>query len=410
MADIKRIAFLCHPYHRGGVTRWMVDAAALAAQDGFETWFVTVEPSKEFYSSGGRETMVSLVGNAHKNIRVVCCSVGYEFEFGVEDYRAMLYSKLISANVPAGTPVIVSDDSAVWKGAANVAHTHPMVGVLHCDDKYYYEIGKQYRDQMSLCVAVSERVKRVFEEQCSSYDAARVFAIPCGIHLHQFVPHQANQAFTRLVFVGRFNDHQKRAHDLVAICSQLHESGFAFRLDIAGNDEPSRVEFTGKFAARGVGEFVTFHGWQTAGQVQQLLNKSDVLLLTSNFEGTPLVMMEALAAGCGFVGTRVSGIEDYEHHELAKDCLGVFAVGDIADAVYKIKQVAKVPVPVRETAARSLAESAFSMRVCMDRYYAAIQCGITEAVKAADIQLTMAGITFSRLLAFARHMKMKLTR
>ena len=44
----RQLAFLCHPYHRGGVTRWMVDAAANAASAGHTVWFVTVQPSAEF--------------------------------------------------------------------------------------------------------------------------------------------------------------------------------------------------------------------------------------------------------------------------------------------------------------------------------------------------------------------------
>ena len=60
MEQIERIAFLCHPYHRGGVTRWMADAAVAAARRGAQVWFVTIEPSKPFKSAGGREPMVEL--------------------------------------------------------------------------------------------------------------------------------------------------------------------------------------------------------------------------------------------------------------------------------------------------------------------------------------------------------------
>lgn len=405
MDQIKRIAFLCHPYHRGGVTRWMADAATLAAETGHETYFITVAPSRKFVSAGTRETMLQLIAAGNKSIKVISCLAGTEFEFGTEEYRASVYKALIERDLPPGTPIIVSDDSAVWRAAGAVADRYPMVGVLHCDDKYYYDIGKEYRNQMSVCVCVSERVKRVFIAQCPEYDAAKVFAVPCGINLHSFNPHRRNEGITRLVFIGRFNDHQKRAEDLVEICAQLKAGGFGFHLDIAGNDGPSEKEYTARFEAKGVADRVTFHGWQSAAQVQSLLNNSDILILTSNFEGTPLVMMEALAAGCGFTGTRVSGIEDYENHILAPDCVSVYEVGNIADAVGKIRKVAAVPVAIRQAAARQLAEQEFTMAVCMNRYYAAISAGSNEVKQARKLELSATDLLYSRLIAIGRFFK-----
>ncbi len=410
MIEEKRIAFLCHPYHRGGVTRWMADAAREASSIGYETYFITVEPRSRFNSAGTRETMIELLKTGGSATKVFSTKVGYEFEFGTEEYRAAVYGGLVKAHVPVGTPVIVSDDSAVWKGAASVADTHPMVGVLHCDDKYYYNIGKEYSEQMSVCVCVSKRVKRVFTEQCPGYDKAKVFDIPCGIELHKFAPHKRERDLTRLVFIGRFNDHQKRAQDLVEICGKLKDDGFKFHLDIAGNDEPSKQEYEGRFGQRGVGEHVTFHGWQSAKEVETLLNNSDVLLLTSNFEGTPLVMMEALTAGCGFVGTRVSGVEDYEHHPRAGDCLAVYAIGDTEDAVTKIKKVAAIPAATRQRAARILAEEEFTMEVCLRKYFGAIENSARVAVSRREINLPLIASISSRMLALARKLKVLMTK
>jgi glycosyltransferase involved in cell wall biosynthesis len=53
-------------------------------------------------------------------------------------------------------------------------------------------------------------------------------------------------------------------------------------------------------------------GWQSAEEIWTLLRESDVLLLPSNFEGMPVVVMEALSAGCAVVASRVSGIEDID--------------------------------------------------------------------------------------------------
>ncbi len=408
MSENKRIAFLCHPYHRGGVTRWMVDAAVAAAGSGYSVYFITVTPKTTFRSSGGREAIVDLLAPNSKSVKIITSKVGSEFEFGTNEYRAHVYSSLVQKHVPANTPVVVSDDKAVWMGAAIIADVYPMVGVLHCDDQYYYEIGKEYRNQLSLCICVSERVKRTFAEQCPGFDGARLFTIPCGINLPEFKPVTTTGNVANLCFIGRFRDHQKRAYDLVKIAAALRSQGFPFQLHIAGNDEASKAEFISSLAEQGVADLVTFHGWLSAAEVNRLLSNSDILLLTSNFEGTPLVMMEALAAGCGFTGTRVSGIEDYEHHQFADECFSVYAVGDIDDAVKKIKRVAAIPAVARQKAARKIAEEEFTMQVCLDKYFKALSLAPATGITSAGAKLSIADKLYSRAIALARSVKVSL--
>lgn len=387
----------------------MVDAAAHAASAGHSVWFVSVQPSAEFHNSGGRESIWSLLQPHSGSMTVVTERAGYEFEFGTEEYRAAIYAKLIGKGVPQGVPVIISDDRAVWAGAAAVADRNPMVGVLHCDDPYYYEIGRRYKDQMAACVCVSERVRRLFLQQCPNVPVAKVSAIPCGINLPPVRSQNGTAGETkRLVFIGRFNDEQKRAGDLVKIAGVLAGQHFPFHLDIAGNDELSKQEYSAHFRDAGAGDKVTFNGWLNAGQVNELLSKADVLVLTSNFEGTPLVMMEALAAGCGFAGTRVSGIEDYEHHAFAADCFRSFDVGDIAEAVKKVREISAIPVAQRRVAARKLAEAEFSMEVCLERYYRVLDTATAAGISPAPLQAGGVQMMRSRLMALARVLKLSL--
>jgi len=136
------------------------------------------------------------------------------------------------------------------------------------------------------------------------------------------------------------------------------------------------------------------------------LSESDVLILTSDFEGMPIAMMEALATGCGVAGTRVSGIEDYEHHPLAADCLSVFTVGAIEDAVNKINMVAAVPKERRRWAARKLAESEFSMEVCLGKYLEVIEAiQVTPISAGGEIRLSPLKLLYSNLLSLVRKMK-----
>jgi glycosyltransferase involved in cell wall biosynthesis len=402
------IAFVCHPYHRGGVTRWMADAAVAAANKGYTVYFVTVEPTSEFLNSGGRETMLSLLQPFSTQVKIISQPVGYTFEFGDEAVRATTYRNLILQNIPLGTPIIISDDMAVWSGTCAIGDKYPVIGVLHGDQDYYYDRAKKYHKQLSLCACVSNRVKRNVIAKCYELQQQKPVLIPCGINLPDFKPQPHSAAVARLLFIGRLTDYEKRAYDLAGICAELHKQGIPFHLDIAGNSPESATEYGVKFKDAGVAEYITFHGWQTKDQVQKLLDGSDMLLLTSNSEGMPLVMMEALASGCGFTGTRVSGIEDYEKDPRAVKCLSVYTVGDIKDAATKIRLATTIPVAERQRAARKLAEAEFSMDVCLDRYFKAIDTLKPGGATAQNIKLSAIDKLLSNVKATGRFLKVKM--
>jgi len=405
MTEKSSIAFVCHPYHRGGVTRWMADAAVAATSKGLAVYFVTVAPVRPFVSSGGRETMLNMVQPFSKTVHIISQKVNFTFEFGTEKYRANIYSQLIKKNVLVGTPIIISDDMAIWSGACALADKYPIIGVLHGDQDYYYDRAKKYHKQLSVCVCVSGRIKRNLIAKCPDIDLQKSIVIPCGINLPEFKPSPQAGDTTRLIFIGRLTDYEKRAYDLVAICAELHKQGFHFHLDIVGNNDTSATEFGNNFKKNDVDTFITFHGWQPKDEIQKLLNQSDILLLTSNSEGMPIVLMEALASGCGFTGTHVSGIEDFEHDPRAADCLSVYTIGDIPDAVNKIKQVAAIPATQRQQGARKLAEAEFSMDICLGRYFKAISNIKTGIIATQTTRLSLTDMVYSKVIAVGRYLK-----
>lgn len=404
---MKRLAFLCHPYHRGGVTRWMADAA-MAATATHEVYFVTVEPKVPFFSAGGRETLLQLIANSDR-IHRITQPVGREFEFGLPQYREYVYSKLLS-QVPPGTPVVLSDDYAVWEAATHHYETYPIVGVLHADEHHYYDLAVKHQKRVDMLACVSQRMRTRTLELVPSFPAAHVPVIPCGIHLPtpHFNTHPSQEI--RLVYVGRISNYQKRTADLVKIGARLSELGIKFHLNIIGDGKEPRQELELKVKEAGLENNISFLGWLSQQQVASQLSGSDILILTSDFEGMPIAMMEGLAMGCGFVGTRVSGIEDIEYHKFAADCLGIYEVGNIHEAVQHIQRVAAIPPRQRMLAARALAESEFTMDVCLARYYAAISALPPKPLaKSVVKKMPFSQHVKSRLLALARTLRMKVS-
>ena len=135
----------------------MIDAALEYAERGFETWFITVKPSG-FISGGERPTMTSIVPD-HPNLKLIAPRKTRIFELGTRKGRSIDYAITVINNVPAGTPVILSDDTAVWAAGKLISGQYPVVGVLHSDDSVYYKLYGEYGKYFNGIVAVSERIK-----------------------------------------------------------------------------------------------------------------------------------------------------------------------------------------------------------------------------------------------------------
>ncbi|HEY2150848.1 MAG TPA: glycosyltransferase [Vicinamibacterales bacterium] len=76
---------------------------------------------------------------------------------------------------------------------------------------------------------------------------------------------------------------------------------------VAGDGE-LRAELEARAATLGIREQVRFLGWRR--DLEVLYGATDVFLLTSRNEGTPVALIESLAAGCAAVATDVGGVRD----------------------------------------------------------------------------------------------------
>lgn len=398
------LAFLCHPYHRGGVTQWMVDAAVEWVRRGNPCWFVVPRPTVPFVSGAGRPTILELLepAAAGSRLSIVATPVGRSFELGSRRWRAHRYASALVAGVPVGVPVIVSDDEPVWRASAWCTRRNPMVGVLHGDDPHYYGLAKRYCRQARALVAVSRRVRQ--NAIGGGVNAAQLSVIPCGVSLGAPRVTCQESEVIRLLWIGRIEEERKRASDIVPIAARLREEGVPFRLEVIG-DGPVRAELEAAISAQSLAEHVRMLGWKGSEEIRRALRRGDVLLSTSNFEGMPLVVMEAMAAGCAVVASRVSGIEDYDTRPDAALCLRTYPTGDVVAAVRAIREASR---PARERVARearAFAETEFSIERCMERYAAILRP--LAPVRGARPRLWphRLAAAASPVLAFARSVK-----
>jgi glycosyltransferase involved in cell wall biosynthesis len=109
-----------------------------------------------------------------------------------------------------------------------------------------------------------------------------------------------------LLFLGRL-ERAKGVFELVDAVAALRQSHPDLRLVLAGDD----VDGLGRYAAeRGVADAVQLTGWVGPEQKRALLDTAAVFVLPSYAEGSPISLLEAMAAGLPSVATAVGGIPD----------------------------------------------------------------------------------------------------
>ena len=347
----------------------MADLAIETQRQGGKSWFVAPQPGSPFVNGRGRPAMVDLFAALPPNERptVVAPAVGPMFEFGTAAYRSSVYAAALQSGVPAGVPVIVSNDADTWAAAAYLSPRNPMIAVLHGNHVINDGLVQQYGKAAAAIACVSTRVNRR-TEALDRPGRPPLVTIPCGIPM-QPSPSRPAQSVgpLRMAWIGRMNEDEKRVSDLPKIAAQLRDAGLSFTLDLMG-DGPARDSLSRAFDVLDLGDCVRMHPWSPTNEVLDLLARSDILLMSSNSEGMSITVMEALSMGCGIVSSRVSGVEDYESRSAANSCLWIFDIGDVPGAVEKIRAASRVPSLVRAAAARSLAASEFSISVCAQRY------------------------------------------
>lgn len=111
----------------------------------------------------------------------------------------------------------------------------------------------------------------------------------------------------RLLFLGRMN-RGKGIYDLLDVVAGLRARHPALRLTCAGDGEAEQVGARAR--ELGIGDAVEIPGWVSAQERDALIATSTILVLPSYFEGLPMSVLEAMAAGMPAVATPVGGIPD----------------------------------------------------------------------------------------------------
>lgn len=204
-------------------------------------------------------------------------------------------------------------------------------------------------------VALSEAQRRDLVEEFRICDDERVRVIPLGLDLTSFTSsnRDAGAAFrasldagTRPVvtIVGRLAP--VKNHELfLAAAAELTASGreYVFAV-VGGGSEEARLRALAE--QLGLADRVRFLGWRQ--DLPAIYGGSDVVVLTSRDEGTPVCLIEAVAARCPVVATTVGGVPDVLR---GVSTAQLAAPGDAAAVAAAVARTLDSPPPAAATAA-----------------------------------------------------------
>jgi glycosyltransferase involved in cell wall biosynthesis len=172
------------------------------------------------------------------------------------------------------------------------------IGVLHSDDPFYWGLvdefvlgGKQWR--LDELVVVSRFLHDALPSNSTSM--MRVHEIPCGVTIPQSLATRPTGKF-RLIYTGRLVEEQKRTSDLArALCRVAREHSDVEGW-IVGSGE-AETNMRNIIRMEGMETRVILKGRVDHDSIHEVLKECHVFVLLSDYEGTPVSLLEAMSVG-----------------------------------------------------------------------------------------------------------------
>ncbi len=248
----------------------------------------------------------------------------------------------------------------------------PVIGIIRSDDNFYHGLIDKFvfgrnSFRVTTMVSVSEYLSETIRSK--SPDKITLATIPSGtiVPFQKVAPPQDK---LRLVYVGRIVHEQKRILDLTnAFIKATQEIEGVEAYIIGGGPEEDDVI---KLIESSNASHVKFLGFKDSSQLIDFMLSCHVVVLLSDYEGTPTSIMEGMACGCVPVCLEIrSGIPELVHHEktglLVQDREHSFV-----QAIARLKANNSLWTELSENA-RSLIEKKFSTSVCATKWSQLIQ-------------------------------------
>jgi glycosyltransferase involved in cell wall biosynthesis len=317
----------------GGVTTWSVEMGRRLVERGAPAALI------EHPSRYGRRLALELppglaVGDCTDQVHPnsVYLTAGHVIEGYLPVYRQFLPGIIIpnwSIGAYAACAALALENAPAVR----------VIGFAHTDEAAYYRWLAYYEPVIHQFVAVSQEIAARLVERLPQRAAdviIRPYAVDAAPGLKR--AYSAPGRPLQLVYAGRLWERQKRVSDLARLAEALAGEGVDFRLRIIGEGDDSRgLRRKIQALASATRGRLTLENSLPPPEMAAAWRAADVFILVSEYEGTSIAMLEAMAQGCVPVVTEVSGVRAV----LRPGYNGFLApVGDMAAMARLVKSLA----------------------------------------------------------------------
>ena len=220
------------------------------------------------------------------------------------------------ANAPLLHPDLVHAHAAdVGACVVRAAHRAGAAVVLTCHGVWF-----PHRPRWSPSSRIERSFLRRGYDALTAVDQASVDAlrregfrdavvVPNGVDPEEFGPPRPRDGTLRFLFAGRHVPQKGIDTLLQATARARSRIGDSFVLELAG-DGPERRRLERRARDLDLAPSVRFLGTLARPDLLEAYRRADAFVLASRFEGFPLVILEAWAAGLPVISTAVGGVPD----------------------------------------------------------------------------------------------------
>ncbi len=365
-----RWAYFCRP-HPGGTWSVFVELRAALAAEGVDL----------FWIGRGEAARAALADPFASEAVRAGVAVGEDGRDDAEQARLLIDA--LEAAGAEGVFVNVLADRTETNLVRYLPDRILRVMVVHNITVGTYEAAEAIRDHVHATVGVSRRIREDLIAK-HGFEPAITFAVPNAIRVgaEPRRPRPVGAAGLRVVFLGRVEEAAKGVLLIPRILAAVKTPPM---LTVVG-DGPDLDALRTKIAEAGLP--AVFTGMMPPVAVRAALAEQDIALMPSRYEGHPMALMEAMAAGCVPVVSRIRGVTD---DIVSSDVNGfLFEIGDVAAAARILDRLALEPWrldPLSMAAVASIRER---------RTPRAMAAGYAEAIRTARRVRTPAPLPLSR--------------
>lgn len=205
-------------------------------------------------------------------------------------------------------PIVFGGESLFfYKIIPHVRKDIPCIELCHLPTWFPYSIGLIDRIDKRICSTLQLKkdiIKQYDENNIRKELYNRLYFFDNAIDIPEYK--EIRNEKLEVVFIGR-GAPQKRVHLIAAIAKEMNEGNDKVHFSFVGDVE--NVIDTSQYP------YCTFYGnIKDSGKMNSIYQQSEVLILTSAYEGLPLVVMTMMAYGKIILSTAINGIPDYITH------------------------------------------------------------------------------------------------